>query len=89
MTSTELKAEVYQLIDRLDEPFLKVVHSMLGTYVQQQEDPIVGYDIDGTPRTASELTAILEAEIEAVQRGEYVTIEEFQETSAQWGKHTR
>lgn len=43
MTSTELKAEVYQLIDRLDEPFLKVVHSMLDTYMQQQEDPIVGY----------------------------------------------
>ncbi len=31
MTTTELKAEVYPLIDRLDEPFLKGVHSMLDT----------------------------------------------------------
>ena len=59
---------------------------MLGTYKKRQkEDPIVSYDVDGTPRTASELTAILDAEVEMVKKGEYVTIEEFQKQSSKWG----
>ena len=63
---------------------------MLGTYKKRQkEDPIVSYDVDGTPRTASELTAILDAEVEMVKKGEYVTIEEFQKQSSKWGPNTK
>lgn len=39
---------------------------------------------DGTPRTVNELTSILDAEIEAAKRGEYITIEDFKNQSTLW-----
>ncbi len=87
MSTIEIRAELHKLIDQVDERFLKAVYLMISAY--QEKDPIMGYDIDGTPRTASELTDILDKEVEAAQRGEYITIEEFQKQSAQWGKPTK
>jgi hypothetical protein len=87
MSTIEIRDEMHKLIDQIDERFLKALYLMVSTY--QAKEPIIGYDIDGTPRTASELTAILDKEVEAARRGEYITIEEFQEQSAQWGKPTK
>ena len=85
MSVVEIRSEIHQIIDRLDEDFLKVVYAMLDTYLQQQEtDPIVSYDIDGTPRTASELQAILDAQLDAAKRGEYLTLEELRKQSDEW-----
>ncbi len=87
MSTTEMRSELHQLIDQVDERFLKAVYLMVRAY--QEKDPVISYDIDGTPRTASELTAILDEEVEAARRGEYIAIEEFQKQSAQWGQSTR
>ena len=87
MSTIEIRDEMHKLIDQIDERFLKALYLMVSSY--QAKEPIIGYDIDGTPRTASELTAILDKEVEAAQRGEYITIEEFQKQSAQWGKPTK
>ncbi len=84
MTRTELKAEVYQLIDRLDEPFLKVVHSMLDTYVQQQEDPIVGYDLEGQPLHANEANEVYGKRVAAMKAGQKTSIEDLQKEAATW-----
>lgn len=84
MTSTELKAEVYQLIDRLDEPFLKVVHSMLDTYMQQQEDPIVGYDLEGQPLHANEASEVYGKRVAAMKAGQKTSIEDLQKEAATW-----
>lgn len=87
MSATEMRSELHQLIDQIDERFLKAVYLTIRAY--QEKDPIVSYDIDGTPRTASELTAILDEEVEAARRGDFMTIEEFRKQSAQWGQSTR
>ena len=56
MSAVEIRAEISTYLEKVkDESFLKVVHSMLDTYLKEQEDPIVSYDIDGTPRRAAEL----------------------------------
>ena len=90
MSVAEMRAEVHQMIDEVDSVFLEAIHAMLGTYKKRQkEDPIVSYDVDGTPRTASELTAILDAEVEMVKKGEYITIEEFQKQSSKWDQNTK
>ena len=90
MSAVEIRNEIQSYLDKVqDESFLKVIHSMLGTYVQEQEDPIISYDIDGTPRTASELTSILDAEVAAARKGEFITIEDFQKQSAKWGQLTK
>ncbi|MEL7119825.1 MAG: hypothetical protein AAFO07_10300 [Bacteroidota bacterium] len=63
---------------------------MLDTYVQEQgSNPIVSYDIDGTPRTAMELTALLDEEVEAAKKGEYVTLQDFKKQSSTWGQSTK
>jgi len=87
MSTTEIRAELHQLIDEIDDRFLKAVYLMVRSY--QEKDPIIGYDIDGTPRSASELTAMLDDEVAAASRGEYKTIEEFRKESARWGKPTK
>lgn len=54
MSAVEIRAEINRYLEQVkDESFLKVVHSMLNTYVQEQEDPIVGYEADGTAVRAS------------------------------------
>jgi len=71
---------------------------MVGTYRAKQEakveevedDPIVSYDVvTGTPRTASELTTILDREVEAARRGEYITLEDLRKKSDRWLASTK
>jgi hypothetical protein len=95
MSTTDMRSEIANWLNDLDDNFLAAVHAMVGTYVEKQEaevkdDPIVSYDVvTGTPRTATELTTILDKEVEAVRQGEFVTFEDFQKESAQWGQRTR
>jgi hypothetical protein len=91
MNTVDMRAESHRILDRVDERFLEVVHAMLLAYARQAEtEPIVGYDAaTGAPRTASELTAFLDSEVEAVRRGEFTSLEDFKKESAQWGRRTK
>jgi hypothetical protein len=87
MSAVEIKAEITSYLEKVrDETFLKVVHSMLDTYLKEQEkeDPILGYDADGKPLYAREAKEIFRAELEGVKHGEYMTIEEFEKESKKW-----
>lgn len=85
MSTAEIRTEIHDYLDRVeDESFLKVVHSMLGTYMKEQADPIIGYEIDGTPVRASEARKQLLAEVEAAKRGEYTTLEDFKKEVENW-----
>ena len=85
-----MRAEIQSYLEKVeDESFLKVVHSMLGTYVQEQEDPIEGYDLEGRPMRASELMDKYEAGIAAVKAGNYITVEELREKSNKWLSSTK
>ena len=84
MSTNELRAEVHQMVDSLDESFLRIVHSMLGAHAKENEDPIVGYDIYGEPKRASELMEEYEVELAAAKRGEAIPAEEFAKKTQQW-----
>lgn len=85
MSAVEIRAEINAYLEKVqDESFLKVVHSMLDTYVQEQEDPIIGYEIDGTPVRASAAREELLADVEAARNGEYITLEDFQKEVETW-----
>ncbi|MCB9293874.1 MAG: hypothetical protein H6559_12255 [Lewinellaceae bacterium] len=82
MSAVEIRAEINAYLEKVqDESFLKVVHSMLNTYVQEQEDPIEGYDIHGNPMRASQLMNKYETGLAAVKRGDFITVEELEERS--------
>lgn len=84
MSTSNIRSDVHRMIDELDEPFLKAVHAMLQTYTQEQADPIIGYELDGTPIHASVAKAQFKAELERVKQGEFVTIEDLEKEADQW-----
>lgn len=85
MTQVQIRSEVHQMVDRLDETLLAAIHSMLQTYEQKKEDdPIVGYDLNGLPLRASLLREELLHELEEVEKGHFITIEDLEKKSEQW-----
>ena len=90
MSRTNLRQQIEQYLDRVDEPFLQVIHAMLDTYIQQQEaNPLLSYDIDGTPRSQADLEKILSERLEAVRQGKYVTLDELRKNSEAWLRPTK
>jgi hypothetical protein len=89
MSAVEMREEVHQLIDQLDDRLLEAVHAMLGIYVQKEVDPVVGYEADGTPITASTLEQQADEAVTQIERGEYTTLEELEKESEQWLKRTK
>ena len=87
MSTVDMRAEVHQMIDEVDNALLEAIHAMLGAYKKrQEEDPVVGYEIDGTPVKLSTLEKQAD---EAVEKGEYITLEELEKESEQWLTRTK
>lgn len=76
MSNTEIKTQIAHYLEELDDSFLKAVHSMLKTYVKEQQETIIGYDIDGKPVTANEVRKQYAKDIEKVKEGKFSTIED-------------
>ena len=92
MSAVELRTEIDSLLDVVqnkNESFLKVVHSMLSTYAQELDDPVLGYETDGTPLTASAFLKQADEAMAAVEQGDYVTLEELEKESEEWLKPTK
>lgn len=52
MSNSEIRSEIEEMLNQLDDRFLKAIHVMLKTYVKEKPvDPIIGYDVDGQPCT--------------------------------------
>jgi hypothetical protein len=86
MSTVEMRTEVTDWLEELDENFLAAVHAMVGTYVnKQKEDPIIGYTLEGEPKYASQMKAIYTEEIRAAKEdGQFMTIEELEIESESW-----
>ncbi len=87
MTSTEqIRQEIDQYLDQVDESFLKVVHAMLTTYTEEQDDDdlIIGYDINGKPLHAEEAKEEFQKRVDAVKSGKYLTVEQLRKASESW-----
>ena len=84
MNNTEIKSILHQRIEEADESFLKIMYAMVEAYVNEQEDPITGYDIHGTPKRASLMREQLIDEVSCAEKGEYITVEELRKRSDEW-----
>lgn len=91
MSAAEIRAEIDRYLDFVkDERFLKVVHSMLNTYIKEQEtEPVVGYETDGTGVRASTFVEQADAAVAAARAGSGISAEELDKQSEQWLKRTR
>jgi hypothetical protein len=83
--TTELRSDLHRYVDRLDDKFLAIVHSMVDAYIEQQnDDPIIGYSVEGVPMYASVAKREYKARVEAVDRGEFITFEDLVKESSTW-----
>ncbi len=89
MSAVEIKAQINKYLDEVDDSFLKVVYSMLDTYVKGKDDPIIGYDIKGNPLHASVAKKRYEKDLKAVEKGEFTTTTELREISKKWLNPTK
>ena len=90
MSTVKMRAKVHQMIDEVDNTLLEAIHAMLETYQKRQEgDSVTGYELDGTPVTASMLEEQADEAMDQVARGEYITLEELEKESEEWLKRTR
>ena len=80
MSTIEVRAEVHQLIEQLDDKFLNAIHSMLETYVQHEES----YGSSDNPISAEEMKNQLREEVEKGRQGQYITVDEWHEKSGEW-----
>ena len=86
MSAVEMREEVHQMVDELDNRLLKAIHSMLVSY--QTEEPI-GYEVNGDPIYGSELGEALDKEVKAAESGNYITVEELAKRSKEWLTRTK
>ena len=90
MTIAEQRSHVPTLLEKVDDEFFSTVYAMLETYVRKQRpDPIIGYETDGTPVTAKAFLQQADEAMAAVDRGEYVTLEELEKESEAWLERTK
>jgi len=75
MSSIEMKSQIQEYLEQVDDSLVQAVHAMLGTYIAKQND-IVGYDIEGQPKYAAEMKQEYRKGLEAVARGEGKSLEE-------------
>lgn len=88
MSTLEMRQALHKRIDQIDEKFLKAVYAMVAAYLDE-EDPIVGYEVDGKPIYASALREELDKEVENVVNGDYISAEELDKKSRTWLQSTK
>jgi hypothetical protein len=94
MGADQLRTTLIEQIQTGDESFLRIVHAVAEAYrlehaQQEKEEAIVGYSTNGEAVTASMFLKQADEAMEAVNRGEYTTIEELEKESATWLERTR
>jgi hypothetical protein len=89
MSGTQLKDALKKHIDDADDRLLKMIMAMIEVYQEEEDDPVISYDVFGNPRRASELRAILREQVEEGRKGKYITVDELDEKSKQWIKGTK
>ncbi|MEN0006164.1 MAG: hypothetical protein AAF798_18580 [Bacteroidota bacterium] len=93
MGAAELRTQIHHQLEKVqDERFLKVIHSMLDTYMEGQEEEEIGRIIESMPpppglempETKEELMAELDEANAQIERGEYITLEDLEKEMEQW-----
>jgi hypothetical protein len=89
MNAVELRNDLHQLIDQLDERFLKAVYAMISVYQADDKDPILGYETDGTPVTVSAFIKQAESAVAEAKKGKAISVEELEKRSKEWLGRTK
>lgn len=81
MSTTELRKEIHQYIDKADDVFLEMVFAMSRVYKSEQT---VGYDSDGKPITKENLKLRVKAASHRVKAGDFISQETIEKEIEDW-----
>lgn len=84
MSTVEVRKAVHSYIDQIDDNFLKVVHAMLETHIDNQTNEVVGYEPNGDPITLAVLKERVKQSEEDYKNGNYVTLEQLEKEMEEW-----
>lgn len=85
MSTAEKRESLRQKIDELDEKFIEAIYAIVEAYEEKEEDPIIGYDIEGNPKRASVMKKIYDEQVKnAIEKGEFITIEDLEKEMETW-----
>ena len=85
MSTAEKREALRQKIDQLDEKFIEAIYAIVEAYEEKDEDPIIGYDIEGNPKRASVMKKIYNEQVKnAIEKGEFITIEDLEKEMETW-----
>lgn len=89
MSTVEMKAEIPLLLEQVEDNFVEAIHTLLKTHTvvkQEEEVPLIGYDMEGNSLfdSVEEMKVEYRRRVEAMERGEYVTLEELKKESLTW-----
>jgi len=88
MSTVEMKAEIHYLLEQVEDNFVEAIHTLLKTHTTSQAEavPPIPYDTEAKPEfdSVEEMTAEYRRRVEAMDRGEYVTLEELKKESLTW-----
>lgn len=82
MSAVEMRDQVHQLVDEIDERLLKAVFLMMSSY-QKEEVPNLVYQA-GEPVTTEALKAKISVAEAQIDRGEYLTPAQLRQEAEQW-----
>ncbi len=82
MTAVEIRAELQESLEHLDEQFLKAIYAMVKTYTAKEA--VVGYHLSGMPITQSELEEQIKLGEQQIQEGKYVSTKELKKKVSTW-----
>jgi len=83
MNSAALKKELHSYIEKADNKFLKMVHALAKSY-EDDEDIVVGYEVDGTPISKETIVKEAREASAQVKSGNYITQENLENEVKNW-----
>lgn len=85
MDATRVKQKIHEYVDRADDRFLNLVHSM----IEADEISIIGYRPDGTPISKENLVARTRISAQQIADGQTISSEDFKKDFEKWKKKKR
>ena len=82
MGTAQMRSQLHQYIDNIDDRFLNAMFAMVQQYVENDE--IVGSTASGTPITKQELIDSVKIASEATKRGEKTALNDVIKMAEQW-----
>jgi len=81
MSTTEMKTQIHDYLEQVDDALVQAIHTILNKQITQQSNPVLGYSSNGEPIRAEEALERYEKSVKEFEAGNFITIEELDKKS--------